>query len=254
MRWALLSYVIVAVAAVDGFLPTCQVTCCDMGRNPRCKRVGCNQRKCVRGLHHVQCSTGEKRGGTQLKGAKVTKSGAWKLEKSYTYFLDQGLVQAMVLLFNSSGSTPTVLELGAGMGCYTNALREAGMQARGFDGAPNVGELTSNLVGHADLTKSQKLGNADWVFSFEVGEHVPQQFESALLDTMTSHADKGLVLSWNPTANGRGHVNPRNTSYLIDEVEKRGFRYQGGLADTLRRAITTVYWVGDSIMVFHRRP
>ena len=74
----------------------------------------------------------------------------------------------------------SLLELGAGMGCYTAALRDLAAhsavgpsEARGFDGAPGVTALTDGLVGEADLTTRLQLRQADWLLSLEVGEHVP---------------------------------------------------------------------------------
>lgn len=70
----------------------------------------------------------------------------------------------------------TVLELGAGMGCYTAALRDmskktpglAPREVRAIDGAPGIMDLTDGLVGEADLTTALQLDAADWVLSFEV--------------------------------------------------------------------------------------
>ena len=211
----------------------------------------------MQGEASVQCGTKEKVGGTQLGGAKVTTTGAWKLEKSYNYFLDRGLVAALAQLFRrgTKSSRPTSLELGAGMGCYTSALRSVGVDARGVDGAPGIDGLTSSLVGFANLAQPQQLGLADWVYSFEVGEHIPQAFEGAFMRNLVSHARLGLVLSWNVMAGaGRGHVNARNTTYLIDTLTRdHGLTYAAAATDTLRRAISVTYWIGDSIMVFRKR-
>jgi len=74
----------------------------------------------------------------------------------------------------------SLLELGAGMGCYTAALRDlaahsavGASEVRGFDGAPGVTALTDGLIGEADLTTRLQLRQADWLLSLEVGEHVP---------------------------------------------------------------------------------
>ena len=80
--------------------------------------------------------------------------GAWRLQAAnYTYFMDRGLVSALAKHF-AGGS---VLELGAGKGCYSAALRRTGLMTgvRAIDGAPGVAErrLTcSEVVWTASIT------------------------------------------------------------------------------------------------------
>ena len=133
--------------------PVCTISCCDPARWPRkgryCPR--CDRRTCAQAGERVGCCTSEKDGGTLLKGATKTVKGGWRLQASYNYFLDERLARELARLFSGS----SVLELGAGLGCYTAALRdsEGGPAAvRGFDGAPAVRELSGGLVGEADLT------------------------------------------------------------------------------------------------------
>ena len=253
----LLLSLVVELGAQPAFTPVCQISCCDMEQHPRCKHVGCNDRRCMQGDAVVQCGTKEGVGGTRLGGAKVTKTGGWKIQKSYNYFLDRALVAALAHLFHRAmklPGRPSALELGAGMGCYTAALRAYGIDARGIDGAPGIDALTSSLVGFANLAQPQQLGLADWVYSFEVGEHIPRKFEGYFLRNLASHARLGLVLSWNLASSaGRGHVNARNTTYLIETLASGyGLKYVPAATDTLRRAISVTYWIGDSIMVFKK--
>jgi len=257
LQLLLLSSLVGKACAETTFMPVCQIACCDMEKHPRCKRVGCNARRCMQGDALVPCGTKENVGGTRLTGAKVTATGGWKLLKSYNYFLDHGLVEALVNFFQHTMKPPrrtSVLELGAGMGCYTAALRAHGIDARGVDGAPGIDNLTSSLVGFANLAQPQQLELADWVYSFEVGEHIPRRFESNFLWNLVSHARLGLVLSWSlKSSAGRGHVNARNTTYLIETLSRHyGLKYLAAATDTLRRAIGVTYWIGDSIMVFKK--
>ena len=98
-------------------------------------------------------------------------SGAWELTDNYVYFLDRGLLDAMVDLIDGGD----VLEFGAGKGCYTAAFRRKGVSVRAFDGSPQVASLTHGLVQSSDLTSPLRLGRADWVVCLEVAEHIPRE-------------------------------------------------------------------------------
>jgi hypothetical protein len=93
-------------------------------------------------------------------------SGAWQLTENYVYFLDRGLLEAMVNLVDGG----SVLEFGAGKGCYTAAFRRRNVPTRAFDGSPQVAALTRGLVQSSDLTVPLSLGAADWVVCLEVPE------------------------------------------------------------------------------------
>eukprot|EP00966_Prymnesium_polylepis_P319347 7375820-Prymnesium_polylepis.1 len=54
-------------------------------------------------------------------------SGEWQLDGGYMYALDLRLAAALAALFNGS----TVVEFGAGEGCYTERLRAAGVAVVG---------------------------------------------------------------------------------------------------------------------------
>jgi hypothetical protein len=84
--------------------PVCQVT---FGRA-----------MCMRGGSEVDCPA---KVDQVRHDTKVTSSGAWELSPTYTYFLDRGIVIVLTRLFAGS----SVVELGAGKGCYDDALRRA---------------------------------------------------------------------------------------------------------------------------------
>jgi 2-polyprenyl-3-methyl-5-hydroxy-6-metoxy-1,4-benzoquinol methylase len=157
----------------------------------------------------------------------------------------------MAALFRSNRS---VLEFGAGMGCYTEQLRRAGLDVRGFDGSTNVHEITNGMIGRADMTMpTLNLGAADWSYSFEVGEHVPKLHEGTFLRNLVHHARVGVVLSWsNHSGAGRGHVNAQPQQYILQRMRGLGFARDESATRTLRQAIQTTYWIGDTLNVYRR--
>ena len=76
-------------------------------------------------------------------------------------------MRALSKLFAASD----VIELGAGKGCYADALQrvvpqtagEGRIHVRAFDGAPNVEAETGGLVRTTDLTTPVREPPADWV-------------------------------------------------------------------------------------------
>ncbi|KAL1510287.1 hypothetical protein AB1Y20_006607 [Prymnesium parvum] len=249
---------ILPAAAPVPWRPVCTTSCCNPQLWPRngkyCRR--CDDRRCMQGDTPVGCCTAEKDAGTLARGARKTTRGGWQLQASYTYFLDRGLVAAIGTLVAGA----SVIELGAGMGCYTAALHDLGtrsstlgpLEVRGFDGAPGVVELTEGLVGEADLTTPLQLNPADWVLSLEVGEHVPKRYEPILFATLTSLARRGIILSWSNHRGGRGHVNPRPHKYIAEQLFLRGFYESTAASKALARRASVAYWIGSSIAVYQR--
>jgi len=71
-------------------------------------------RVCIRGRALVNC-TDTAMGGPRTRSALPSQTGAWGLGRAYVYMLDVGLANALAELFAGS----SVVELGAGLGCYT---------------------------------------------------------------------------------------------------------------------------------------
>ena len=208
-----------------------------------------------------------------------TASGAWKLPPTYTCalpvsllarcslipammtcainetgasrrtdFLDRGLVRELSRLF-AGGS---VIELGAGKGCYADELRRARLDVRAFDGAPEVGNLTGGLVERADLSKPLVVPPADWVLCLETAEHIPRAHEEQLLGNLNRLNTRGLVLSWSNNAGGNGHVNLRTNEWVEERLRTMGYQRDLAGEKGLRRSVSDIHWFRDTVMVFRR--
>lgn len=177
-------------------------------------------------------------------------AGAWSLSPKYTYMVDLGLVSALGVFFRSS----SVIELGAGKGCYTALLRSAGLDARGFDGAPQVARLTDGLVQTADLTEPLVAPPADFVLCLEVAEHIPPALQHAFLDNLHNSNRRGIVLSWSTFAGmgSNGHVNPRANAWVVRTFTKLGYEHDADAQRRLRSSVSKLHWFRDSLLVFRK--
>lgn len=198
--------------------------------------------KCARGHEALPCPKQPHEGATPIG------TGAWELTESYVYFLDRGLLAAMVGLFEGG----SVLEFGAGKGCYTAAFRLRGLAARGYDGSPQVAALTDGLVQSADLTVPHALDPADWVVCLEVAEHIPRPHEETFLTNLLSHARRGVVLSWSNNEGGNGHVNLRSNEWVAEAMRARQFEHDPDGQAALRHGISDIHWYRETVMVFRR--
>ena len=183
----------------------------------------------------------------------TTTSGAWLLAPTYTYFLDLGLSAELARLFAGA----SVVELGAGKGCYAAALRRAPRQRRGasriavraFDGAPNVAQLTGGLVQTADLTRPLRAPPGEWVLCLETAEHIPRDHEDQLIANLHALNTVGVVLSWSNNAGGNGHVNLRTNEWVVQRLARLGYVHDEKAERALRRAVTDIHWFRDTVMV-----
>lgn len=174
-----------------------------------------------------------------MDGARPSSTGAYGIDDTHPYLIDRGLVRGLVNFFG----TDSVTEFGAGKGCYTDALRIAGVPARGFEGAEGIQHLTHGFIQHADLTTELELGLRDWVLCLEVAEHVPKQHELTMLNNVHRHGRKGVVLSWSSAKAGIGHVNPQPASYVHNAMRRMNYTEDVAAGKALRKSVSTWSWL-----------
>ena len=178
-------------------------------------------------------------------------TGAWSLSAAYLYVLDLGLAAALASTLRGR----SVIELGAGKGCYTAWLRAAGVDVRGFDGAPGVDRLTGGLVQQADLTLPLRLERpAEYALCLEVAEHIPKRHEAAFLDNLRRSGSRGLILSWSTFADqaSNGHVNPRSNAWVVRRLVALGFEHDVATQQRLRASVHSLPWFRGSLLAFTR--
>ena len=235
--------------------PICQITSeqsCPRWRKsagwPFCLPNDARSAKCIHG--HVETNCRGQNLNSYHGGARPTASGAWSLSAQYSYSMDVGLAHSLARLFTGH----TVVELGAGLGCYTGFLRDHGTvgEVIGFDGAEGVHTHTHGLVSQADLTRRDlDLPKADWTLCLEVAEHIPPELEADFLSNVNATSRFGLVLSWS-NGWGNGHVNVRGPEYVINMICKLGFQHDKMATRALQGATTDFWWFQTSLQVFRR--
>jgi hypothetical protein len=161
--------------------------------------------------------------------------GGWVLKEDYNYYFDKGTADAVLEIASQRGES--LLELGGGMGCYKEYFVSSGLLSRvsAIDGAGNIEQLTRGLIKRANLAAPQELEPHDWVMTFEVGEHIPREYEGIFLDNITRHAKEGVILSWaRPDQAGHSHVNCRSHEYIEQRMREKGFESRPDLAQNIR--------------------
>ena len=135
-------------------------------------------------------------------------------------------------------------------------LKGAGFRCCGIEGTKEIKELASfDDIRIHDLSKPIKFKLKQGTsICLEVLEHIPEEFEDIAIENVTKSCTGKLILSWALEGQGGcGHVNERNSDYVIDRIEKEGFKYKPNLSNVLRdKAGSELWWFRKSIYVFDR--
>jgi 2-polyprenyl-3-methyl-5-hydroxy-6-metoxy-1,4-benzoquinol methylase len=92
----------------------------------------------------------------------------------------------------------------------------------------------------------------------EVGEHLPKESEDIFIDNLCKLSNDILIVSWSNEVSEQ-HLNPRNKSYIINKISKKGFQEWSDMTHNLKFFLRknikheTFPWWHESIMVFKKR-
>jgi cyclopropane fatty-acyl-phospholipid synthase-like methyltransferase len=133
----------------------------------------------------------------------------------------------------------SILDIGSSVGWLVYLLRREGFKIDGVDGSENVEQVSSGLVQQLDLVSgdcSPWIDRYDWGLFYEVGEHVPAQYEDVLVRNVASIPKKGLIVSWNAYNTKReDHVNLRPEKYVVSLFSKYGMVRDDTATDRYRQ-------------------
>jgi hypothetical protein len=165
---------------------------------------------------------------------------------------DGGLAASLAKFFAGQ----SVIDLGAGVGQYGQYFREhpssPPVSYRGYDGAENVEAYTKGFLHWVDLSWETDIVPADWVMSFEVGEHIDRQFEGEFIRNLHKLNTKGVVMSWAvPGQGGFHHVNTRSVNFLRHAFATLGYTVDEAMSLKLRES-ARYYWFKKNLQVYRR--
>ena len=150
-----------------------------------------------------------------------------------------------------------VLDLGAGLGQYGHfwQLHHARIgRYTAVDGAINVEVFTHGFVKYADLTTPLYMSNLvhDWVFSLEVGEHIPPHATHEFIRNIDRNNRCGAVISWGkPGQGGHGHINLRTTEEITRMFLPLGYAVDNETQAALN-AIAHYGWFHGNLIVVRK--
>jgi len=150
------------------------------------------------------------------KDDKKSKTGYWSNKQRKTHITSKRLKQNLLNYYKSKNAKK-VLDLGCGNGEYVKFLKSNGINAIGVDNC----EICKGIE-KRDLTKPYN-NPSDYVQTFEVGEHIPKQYEEIVLDNIARPVNVGLILSW--AIEGQGgyhHINNRKQRLYHLQNENSG--------------------------------
>lgn len=150
-----------------------------------------------------------------------------------------------------------VLDFGCGDGSYLRDLStlKSYPSLIGVEGTKNLSLVQKfpNIV-QWDLRNPLWLGVKGSVLSFEVAEHIHEEYHENYLDTLVRHSIDTLCISW--AVRGQGgcrHVAERNWDEVIPLFSSYGFKYDNEKSLFLRiEAGQDLPWFKDTIYFFEK--
>ena len=166
---------------------------------------------------------------------------------------DEPLCNALIEFFKNENAN-SVVDLGCGLGDYVEHFSDNGFKVDGFDGNPSTPELTNGRCKILDLAIPVKFETPyDWVFSVEVGEHLPSMYEDIYINNLHNNNVSGIVTSWALEGQGGvGHYNEHNNDYIKQKILLLGYENDIG-AETKLREASSLWWFKNTIMVFRKK-
>jgi hypothetical protein len=181
----------------------------------------------------------------------INQTGYWLSDVPQEQHAHSIELSAWIVYYLSSYKDKQIFDFGCGNGNYLKDLKNARFQhLLGVEGDPIPNDQVEIIK--ADLTSPLYLGKKGVVICLEVGEHIPQEHEQALLDNINKHCEDVLIMSWAIRGQGGyGHVNELNNDEVIPKIEALGFTYIPEASNEARSLINNnCPWFKNTILIF----
>lgn len=155
----------------------------------------------------------------------------------------------------------SLVDFGCGDGWTIKTAQQAGVTncvgVEAVDAVRESAPLGIAIV-IADLTKFCDLGQAyDFVLSWEVGEHLPEDAADEYCDTLARHTRDTLIFTAAKVGQGGyAHINCQDQPYWRKKIEDRGLVYADKASEDLRMiwqlCTGPLIWLPQNVQVFFR--
>ena len=175
-------------------------------------------------------------------------TGIWVEPHNYVH--DEPMVAELGQVFIEH-DVCSAIDIGCGDGFVSKELAKLGIKSLGIDGYI-VDKRTDLLFVAHDLSTPLITNPFDAVTSFEVGEHIPEEFEDTFFKNLIQAEPKILVVSWaKPGQNGKGHVNCKPYEYVSTRLSSFGYTLDEKTTKRLQD-VSKRYWHQNNLMFLTR--
>lgn len=151
----------------------------------------------------------------------------------------------------------SICDIGCGTGEFLSSLQGT-KDVLGIDfsvGASQCLVLDKDKYLDADVTKPLNLNRTfDIVMSLEVFEHIFPELEQAYLDNIDALQPKHIIMSCAPPGQwGRHHVNPKDATYVIEALARRGYELDVERTEKFRKIKKLASFYRKNTNVFRKK-
>lgn len=181
----------------------------------------------------------------------MTKTGIWSQKEADLYHKSSPKLAAFLCRYLDIGIP--VVDFGCGQGYYINELAGVGFSCVGVEGEMLNNFLNPNVIIH-DLTKPFYFLPDRQVLSFETWEHLPEWAEEEFVNTLVNSCNSTMIISCaTPGQPGIGHINTRSREYVINKIERRGFRFNYEDTQLIRNNVDKECdWLERNLLIFNK--
>lgn len=152
----------------------------------------------------------------------------------------------------------SVLDVGCGTGTWLKVFSQHHVQTlQGVDGDYiDMSKLVipAEWLQKHDLTKPLDLQRKfDLVISFEVAEHLPEQYAQTFVDTLTRHSDLVVFSAAIPGQVGQNHFNEQWQSYWVKLFAAKGYHCYDIIRPLFWNNKDVDLWYRQNILVYSKK-